>query len=436
MSWYFDTENWAAGIWNSWAEHRTDSWREAMSLAVNADKHQSNVPGERLEIHPEGVAEGQDFAFLVIGDPGEGDATQLSLKSQILEVTRQPELRFVVISSDVIYPTGAMKDYESRFWLPFMGVTKPVYAIPGNHDWYDALEGFAATFLEPDSARKAMQARVEVDNRLTSTTDQHIEGLITEATRLRKEYRVPVQQQQLPYFQLQTEDFALFAIDTGVARRIDSEQQQWLEESLIRARGKTKMVILGHPFFAGGRDQTTDDEDFRALRELLDRHQVQIVMAGDTHDLEYYLEKSGTEGDKASTLHFVNGGGGAYLSFGTTLDWPAEPVSTDWAVYPSRNQVEEKIHATAPWWKRPAWFWVRKFSAWPFSAEWLSAAFDSNVAPFYQSFVVVYVEPSKKQIRLVPFDVHGPLTYGDIMRSGSLGRLPADRIVEWVIPLP
>ncbi|MEI7699433.1 MAG: metallophosphoesterase [Planctomycetia bacterium] len=436
MSWYFDTENWAAGIWNSWAEHRTDIWREAMALAVHSDKHESIVPGARLEIHPEGVAEGQDFAFLVIGDPGEGDASQLSLKSQILEMTRQPELKFVVISSDVIYPTGAMKDYESRFWLPFMGVTKPVYAIPGNHDWYDALEGFAATFLDPDSARKAMQARVEADNRLTSTTDQHIEGLIAEASRLQTEYRVPVQQQQLPYFQLQTETFALFAVDTGVARRIDPEQQQWLEESLVRARGKTKMVILGHPFFAGGRDQTTDDEDFRALRQLLDRHQVQIVMAGDTHDLEYYLEKPGPEGDQSPTLHFVNGGGGAYLSFGTTLDWPAEPVTTDWAVYPGRSQVETKIHATAPWWKRPAWFWVRKFSGWPFSAEWLSAAFDSNVAPFYQSFVVVYVEPSKQRIRLVPFDVHGPLTYADIMRSKTLGQLPGDRIVEWVIPMP
>ena len=47
-----------------------------------------------------------------------------------------------------------MRDYEAKFWLPFKGVTKPVYAIPGNHDWYDALEGFNATFLEPDAARR------------------------------------------------------------------------------------------------------------------------------------------------------------------------------------------------------------------------------------------------------------------------------------------
>ena len=51
-----------------------------------------------------------------------------------------------------------MRHYEANFWLPFMGTSKPLYAIPGNHDWYDALEGFAATFLEPDAARAAMRA--------------------------------------------------------------------------------------------------------------------------------------------------------------------------------------------------------------------------------------------------------------------------------------
>ena len=34
MSWYFDTENWAAGMWNSWAAARTDTWRAAMVRAV------------------------------------------------------------------------------------------------------------------------------------------------------------------------------------------------------------------------------------------------------------------------------------------------------------------------------------------------------------------------------------------------------------------
>ena len=44
-------------------------------------------------------------------------------------------------------------------------------------------------------------------------------------------------------------------------------------------------------------------------------------MAGDTHDLEYYAEPA--SGTAPAVHHFVNGGGGAYLSFGVRLDWPA-----------------------------------------------------------------------------------------------------------------
>ena len=103
-------------------------------------------------VRPAGCGTG-DFSFVVIGDTGEGDASQHVLRDQLLSVANQPDVRFVVMSSDVVYPTGAMKDYEAKFWLPFKGITRPVYAIPGNHDWYDALEAFAATFLEPDAAR-------------------------------------------------------------------------------------------------------------------------------------------------------------------------------------------------------------------------------------------------------------------------------------------
>ena len=84
----------------------------------------------------------------------------------------------VVVSSDVVYPTGSIKNYETNFWLPFQGFERPVYAIPGNRDWYDALEGFAATFFEADAARATMRARVELDHRLTSTTDARIGWLL------------------------------------------------------------------------------------------------------------------------------------------------------------------------------------------------------------------------------------------------------------------
>ena len=85
MSWYFDTENWAAGMWNSWAESRTDTWREAMVRAVLADDavRDSRCPSRS---GPAGIDNAGDFSFIVIGDTGEGDASQHILRDQLLTV--------------------------------------------------------------------------------------------------------------------------------------------------------------------------------------------------------------------------------------------------------------------------------------------------------------------------------------------------------------
>ncbi len=446
MSWYFDTENWAAGMWNSWAEARTDTWREAMVHAVSAAMP-VGTGASAFAVAPPGLPTSGDFAFLVIGDTGEGDASQHVLRDALLRAAAQPGVRFVVLSSDVVYPTGSMRHYEHNFWLPFMGVRVPVYAIPGNHDWYDALEGFAATFLEPRAARAAMRARIEADQQLSSTTDADVERLIATAARLGREYGVPVAGQRAPFFQVQTDDFALIAVDTGVARRVDEAQWSWLVEALGAARGKFVMVVLGHPFYAGGSLQATPDEGpvgpavlvephprgLDDLHHLLRTHQVSMAMAGDTHDLEYYRE---TRPDGPPLHHWVNGGGGAYLSFGTALAWPAQPATSTWAHYPSRRDVYAKIDAATPFWKRPAWWWTRELGAWPFSAEWLSALFDSNEAPFYQSFVEVRVEPSQGRVRVLPWGVHGRLRWTDLESSADLpaGGAPRDGLVEWTIP--
>jgi uncharacterized membrane protein HdeD (DUF308 family)/3',5'-cyclic AMP phosphodiesterase CpdA len=428
MSWYFDTENWAAGMWNSWAESRTDTWRESMARSVLAGEG-GRPTATSFAVAPDGVAAG-DFSFIVIGDPGEGDASQHVLRDQLLSVANRPDVRFVVVSSDVVYPTGAMKDYEAKFWLPFKGITRPVYAIPGNHDWYDALEGFAATFLQADAARASIRARAEADLRITSTTDERIEDLIGQAERLRQMYSVPTGFQRAPFFEVQTDRFALLSIDTGILRTIDPVQQEWLEGALTRSAGKMTMAVLGHPFFAGGHDTAVGDPEFERLKQRLVDGGVAVMMAGDTHDLEYYTDTA-----RSPAVHyFVNGGGGAYMSFGTSLAWPGRPPTPAWAYYPNHDAVTEKIEARTPWWKRPAWWWTRQFGAWPFTAEWLSAAFDYNVAPFFQSFLEVSVERSANRVRIIPYGVHGRLTWSDVASSDGLPAGDRD-LVEWVIPM-
>jgi len=431
MSWFFDTENWASGIWNSWAESRTDEWREAMIRAVTRDPAAGATP---FLLTPPGIASG-DFSFIVIGDTGEGDASQHVLRDQLIAVAGRPEVRFVIISSDVVYPNGAMIDYEAKFWLPFKGVRKPIYAIPGNHDWYDGLDAFAATFLEPGAARAVMHARADAELGVTSTTSPRIDSLIAQARRLGTDYEVPTGFQRGPFFEIQTDGFALLAIDTGIVKRIDPAQQAWLESALARARGKQTMAVVGHPFYAGGYDETGDNQPFADLKRRLLDGGATVMMAGDTHDLEYYSDPPAA--GRRPVHYFVNGGGGAYLSFGTALAWPAQPPTAEWAYYPDRASVVDKIQSRSPGWKRPAWWWTTRVGAWPFSAEWMSAAFDYNVAPFFQSFFEVRVERSTRRIRLLPYGVHGRLRWRDVAHSPGLppASAAADDPVEWIVPM-
>ena len=433
FTWYFNTESWASGIYQKLTELRVDRWRAAMVDAVA--RAYGGDPDDLFRIRPAGVEPSGDFSFLVIGDPGEGDPSQYSLISRYLELGRRDDVKFLVVASDVVYPAGAMSDYEFNFYLPLKGFTKPIYGIPGNHDWFDALEGFNANFLEPRAARTAMAARVEADYHLTSTSSKRIETLIGQAARLRRLYGVEVATQRAPFFELQTDHFALIAIDTGILRSVDERQWAWLERALARSRGKFIMAIVGHPRFAGGRDVSIGDEKFSALYRLLRGAGVAVAMAGDTHDFEYYGERVEDGGAARVLHHFVNGGGGAYLSIGTALDFPAKPSVADSAFYPSTAALRAKLEAETPLWKKPVWYWIKWLDGWPFAIESLSGVFDFNYAPFFQSFMEVRVESSNNRVVFALHGPDGPLRWRDLDKRGAVvpeGAMP-DGPVEFAV---
>jgi uncharacterized membrane protein HdeD (DUF308 family)/predicted phosphodiesterase len=431
MSWYFDTENWASGVWDGYASSRAEVWREAMIKATG-----EKISPDAFRLHPKGMNDTTDFSFVVIGDPGEGDPSQHVLKDQILAVSNKADIKFVVISSDIVYPSGAMKDYERKFFLPFKGVTKPIYAIPGNHDWYDALDAFVATFYTPEAARLAIEARKQSDLKFTATTDKAVRNLINQTSFLKKEYQVPVGYQNAPFFQVSNDYFVFLTIDTGVLRRVDATQLAWIRSVLEASKGKYVMALLGHPFYAIGEYQGDMNPDFKALHNLLREYKVPLVMAGDTHDLEYYKETP-QNSDGHTMHHFVNGGGGAYLSIGAAMA-PADSRPTkDWAIYPSREPLMHKIDSLTPKWKYPAWVWLKKYNGYPFSAEWLSAAFDYNQAPYFQSFMEIKVEKSRNRIRLIPYGIHGQLRWSDL-EFGGLGKPTSAEgkdFVEWTFSM-
>ncbi len=456
-NYFFNTETWASAVRHRWAAVRTDTWRENMIGALR--RHYKNIPEDLLfRLEPPGVSGEDDFSFLVIGDNGEGGAAQHSLRDQYLLLGNRPDVKFMVISSDVIYPDGAMRDYEPKFYLPVKGFTKPIYAIPGNHDWYDALEGFNANFLEADAARTCMLSRLQTDGRLTTRAQQRIEGYIREAARLRREFGVGTGLQKGPFFEVQTNRFALIAADTGVLKTVDAAQLNWFKTALERSRGKFRLVLLGHPLFTGGRYQGDQDyligewapplrspfapggdtEPFTALHRLLKEYKVEVVMAGDMHYFEHYQEKYTTEGTTRTMHHFVNGGGGAYVVVGLPFDWPRALELPVWTYYPRKDAVTDKLDAQTPFWKMPLWLWVKHLSGWPFSGYILSAAFDHNKAPYFQSFVEVQVLNSKDEVRILPYGANGRLCWCDLENFLALmpvGKTDKD-FVEFIIKMP
>ncbi|HEX4796892.1 MAG TPA: metallophosphoesterase [Humisphaera sp.] len=437
VSWYFNTETWATGVWDTWAAHRTDPWREQMIGAVGKLKAvNATSDPDVFQVHPD-IKEGEDFSFIVIGDTGEGDASQHALRDQFLALGAHPDIKFLVVSSDVIYPQGVMSDYEAKFYLPFKGFGKPIYAIPGNHDWYDSLEAFAANFFQPEAARATMRARRRADHLLTTTTEARVDGMVDQAAFLRQQYGVQCAAQRGPFFEVQTKGFALIAVDTGILRTIDSQQWLWLRAAMERSRGKFKMIIPGHPIYTAGHDVGEDDKGYAAFHQFLRESSVDVAMAGDTHDFEFYREAYKFDGHDRQMLHFVNGGGGAYISIGTALDWPKKPPMDDTAFYPRTDDEVAKLAVEVPRWKLPLWWWVHRLNAWPSSPEALAAAFASNRAPFFQSFVEVQVKPSAGVVRYHPYTANGRMHWRELQVFGQTMPTTAspDDFVEFTVPM-
>jgi uncharacterized membrane protein HdeD (DUF308 family) len=431
FTWYFNTESWASGFYQKMAELRVDKWRASMIEEIQSAY--GNNGSELFEVRPAGIDTG-DFSFIVIGDPGEGDSSQYVLVDRYVDIGRREETKFLVIASDVIYPAGAMEDYEKNFYVPFKGFKKPIYAIPGNHDWFDALEGFNANFLELQAARAALTARVKADANLTSTGKGRIDRLLRRAQRLRELYGVDISGQRAPFFEVQTSDFALVAIDTGIRRTIDERQRTWLAAALERSRGKFMIAIVGHPKYAGGADTSRGDAGFAELYATLERAGANALIAGDTHAFEYYVDYLPYVTGARPVHHFINGGGGAYLSIGGALSWPGAPPTQAWAFYPGPEALRGKLDAETPLWKWPAWAWTRRFGSWPVSSETLSGIFDFNQAPFFQSFIEVRVERSKGRVVFALHGVSGPIRWRDLHASvDGVIRAGPDEPVEFVV---
>jgi hypothetical protein len=194
--------------------------------------------------------------------------------------------RILVMGGDQVYPTATRSDYENRLVgpyraaLPFVHPDPPrLYAIPGNHDWYDGLTNFIRIFCRR----------------------QWIGGWQTA--------------QERSYFAVQLPHrWWLWAIDIQFDTYIDEPQLDYfrrardlLEEGdrLILATGKPSWTesMRPHPEPSYANLAYFEDELLKGTKAKL-----AVVVSGDKHHYARYEDvASGTR------QRITSGGGGAYL---------------------------------------------------------------------------------------------------------------------------
>jgi len=207
-----------------------------------------------------------------------------------------PRGRILLLGGDQVYPSASPEQYEDRFIGPFEAALprsehpdKPdLYALPGNHDWYDGLVSFLRVFCARDG------------------------GVGDWNTRQRRSYFAI----KLP------NGWWIWAIDIQLDTYIDDIQLDYFLEQQLAAGDKV-ILMTAKPAWVKAVPERAEPASWRYLSYFEERvvrakdAWLAIVLTGDLHHYARY-EPTGAGADDAPT-RITAGGGGAYLSGTHTL---------------------------------------------------------------------------------------------------------------------
>jgi hypothetical protein len=241
---------------------------------------------------------GAGFSFVILGDTGEGDRSQYGL----LPLIRALAPDFLIINGDVAYPAGREQDFIEGFFAPYQNLQMPVWATPGNHEYYSEQNGreFFDLFC----------------------TSKH--------QKLWQDYGLRLVPQPGTYWELASPDCPLIVLglDSGMTAALDptpnsdgdAGQLAWLEWrlKLAQAAGRRALVLFHIPALV---NQERDEKaHLDRLHSLLIRFApvVAAVITAHEHSFQYYTPETFasfvTGGAVPAPHYFVSGGGGAFLS--------------------------------------------------------------------------------------------------------------------------
>jgi len=256
------------------------------------------------------------LSFLLLGDPGEGDWSQYAVPGPLQ--TQAAGTDFLFVCSDVLYPAGDVDDYERKFYAPYRDLTGPIYAVPGNHDWYDDLHGFL-WHLCGRRCFPGRGGRLSGGLRQAVTTREGWSRLLwrqpaaPSARTVQQGPQRPPTAQRAPYYVIDAPALRLVAVDTGIRGRLDGPQGDWLVR--MSRDPRPKVLLTGSPIWVDGEHHprpidggTSGYADVAAVvRDPV--HGYVAVISGDVHNYQHYPVQEGGR----VVHHVVSGGGGAFM---------------------------------------------------------------------------------------------------------------------------
>ncbi|MGV3585378.1 MAG: metallophosphoesterase [Adhaeribacter sp.] len=206
----------------------------------------------------------------------------------------------LVLGGDQVYPVATRNDYKNRFRGPFDSACRNqyehqkaanlisekehhVFAIPGNHDWYDGLSNFIKIFCQERTIGSWL-------------TKQH-----------RSYFAI-----KLPH------NWWLWGIDIQLEADIDHPQLQYFDKIAAKKMQPGDKIILctAEPswvFTTRNNDKTYDNLKFFEQRYIVQNgFELVVTLAGDLHHYAHYAL---TENGK--TYHKITSGGGGAFSHPT-----------------------------------------------------------------------------------------------------------------------
>jgi hypothetical protein len=196
-----------------------------------------------------------------------------------------PRGEVLVLGGDEVYPSASRKEYKQRLVEPFRTALRysdsphpDVFAIPGNHDWYDSLVAFTRLFCSRRwfNGWRSPQKRSYFALRLPQKW-----WLLGIDIQLRSD----LDQAQIEYFKEVAE-----TMDKGDRVILCTAEPHWLQTKVFEKYG---------PEY--------NESNLAFLENNVLGRRVSVFLAGDLHYYRRHESKDGTQ-------KIVSGGGGAFLS--------------------------------------------------------------------------------------------------------------------------